>query len=73
MTSIQSKTYPVKQSGNPSELQQLVFLQSLGQLDRIVLVVRLQTAPQSDVVLLFNQQIVVSLVDNGKVELLRSN
>jgi len=68
-----TKTHPVQQSGDPPELQKLVTLQSLGQLDRIVLVVRLQTAPQSDVILLLDQKIVVRLVDHTEVELLRSD
>lgn len=50
-----------------------MLLQSLGQFDGIVLVVRLERAPEGYVVLLLDEQVVVRLVDNGDVELLRAD
>jgi hypothetical protein len=64
------EAYPVQQARNPPELEQLVLLQPLGKLDGIVLVVRLERAPESNVILFLDKQVVVRLVDNGDIELL---
>ena len=45
-------------------------LETLGELDGVVLVESLQTTSQRDVVLLLNEQVVVGLVDDGDVEFL---
>jgi hypothetical protein len=50
-----------------------VLLKPLGQLDGVVLVKRLETAPERDVVFLLDEQVVVGLVDDGNVELLRTD
>jgi hypothetical protein len=65
-----TRTYPIEQSGYSPELQKLVRLETLGELDGVVLVKRLQTTSERDVVLLFNEQVVVGLIDDGDVELL---
>lgn len=67
------EAHPVEQGSYSPKLEQLVRLQALGELDRVVLVVRLETASQRDMVLLLDQQVVVRLVDDGDVELLRAD
>lgn len=66
-------THPVQQRRDPPELQQLMPLEPLRESDSVVLVVRLQTAPERNVVLLLDEQVVVRLVDDGKVETLRGD
>lgn len=47
-----------------------MVLQPLGKLDGIILIKRLEGRSERNVVFLLDEQIIVRLVDNGKVELL---
>jgi len=50
-----------------------VLFQPLGQLDSIILIIRLQTTPQRHVILFLNQQIVVRFINDCDVEFLGSD